>query len=230
MQCPNCNALNPDDAAWCALCLAKFDPEPVADKSEPDLRVQPATQGMPMIQTDPPEVEEAWGAVARSESPIKAAGSELTWVCPSCTRQNSIKHNNCVVCGTSFFDAFKPPDAAKGPPKDPRVAVSLSFIPGAGHIYLGRVADGLTRLLLALWWWSFLIFVPSPTASLVGVRLMFLMASIGLVLVSMYDAHSAALDSRALPLLDRRLVMWSSLVLGAMVVVGGISSIMGATR
>lgn len=234
MHCPNCNALNPDEAAWCALCLTRFEPEPRPGASEPDLKVTPADPGptAPLIVTDPPEVQEAWEAVARTSEvrasgPVIARGDSVSWVCPSCTTENPVKESLCKVCGASFFEAFVAATPEEVPPRDPSAAALLSIVPGVGHFYIKRVGEGVTRLLLAFWWWTYVILVPSPTAAMLGVRVAFGMAAAGLTAVSMYDAYRSATDRFAQPALDRRVIMWTSMALGLLMIVGALTSLLG---
>src|SRR5687767_14882023 len=108
MNCPRCNALNPDDAKFCSLCLQRLGEDQTPAHTEHAPVVGPVE--------DDPQVQRAW-ELARTTAPspgpdvvsgpIRKTQAGVTWFCPSCDTENPISVNLCKVCGSSFFDAFR---------------------------------------------------------------------------------------------------------------------------
>lgn len=226
MHCPRCNALNPDDAKFCSLCLHRIAEEqaPVQDEHVPVVRMPDAD----------PKAQQAWD-LARSTAPpagsdvvsgpIRKTQAGVSWFCPSCDTENSISVNMCKVCGSTIFDAFRPPDADNPrADKSANVAGLLSVIPGVGHLYLGSLSEGITRLLLAAWWFGTSLLLPTITGILLTAKLIFILASIALAGVSVFDAYRLAEDPKSLPLLNRRSIFFASLGLFILTIVAVIST------
>lgn len=226
MHCPRCNALNPDDAKFCSLCLQRLGDEqpPVQDEHAPVVR-QPE---------EDPQVQRAWelaGSTAPPPSPDVAAGlirktqAGVSWSCPSCDTENPISVNVCRVCGSTIFDAFRPPDDdTPRVEKSANVAGLLSAIPGVGHLYLGSLSEGVTRLLLAAWWFGTSFLLPAITPILLMAKLIFILASLALAGMSVFDAYRLADDPKSLPLLNRRSIFFASLGLFILTIVAVIST------
>lgn len=134
MQCPACGATNPESAAWCGQCLARFD--------------QPAPAPASAASPAP-----AQGTVEPTSSEgFRRVGDELQWACPQCGQFNSIDDVACVVCGTGFVERFRAAEEPE-PPRNWNQALAFSALaPGAGHIAIGRYGSGWARLLLFVTW------------------------------------------------------------------------------
>ncbi|MCA1841031.1 MAG: hypothetical protein ABR507_10200 [Actinomycetota bacterium] len=197
---------------------------------------------VPKLQPeDSPEVKAAWGKVADTphdadvearSGPITKRGKVLAWTCPSCDNENPMSSNRCSVCGTSFYDAFKSEDDDPKimAPKDPRVAGALSLVPGLGHLYLGETIDGVSRVIIGLWWLLTALFLPSPRVMLLVIKLCYFAAYAALVAVSAYDATRKAEDPKAVSLLSARTLLYSSIGLGALLIFGGLAASFAARK
>lgn len=226
MHCPRCNAVNPDDAKFCSLCLQRM-----SESKETVPEEQMPIVGMP---DDAPEIQRAWemaqslGPPAESNvvsGPIRKTQEGISWFCPSCDTENPISGNRCRVCGSTIFDAFRPPEAGSSSTnKSANIAGLLSVIPGAGHLYLGSLSEGLTRILLGAWWFGTSFLLPSITPILLGTKLIFILASVALAGLSVFDAYRLADDPKSLPLFERRLIFFGSLGLFILTVVAVVST------
>lgn len=213
MRCPNCGALNPEDAQWCNQCLTSFrrPMRIIADPPE-------AAEAM-----DAPETAGSATSVEEAEEPggplqVRESGR---WKCPVCEAHNLADANRCSTCGTDLFSFFgrkaTPEPVVTG--RSPIVAALLSVVPGVGHIFLARFAEGVGRLVLAIWWFGSAVFLSTfPLMRLVG--LLFYLASLALVTVSMLDAYAAGTDPRRPPILSRTLIYYSSLGLLGILIAG----------
>jgi ribosomal protein L40E len=198
MKCSTCGAPNPEGAQWCTICLTSF------------------------VKKEPPPLPSPSPAPAALD-PVVREGEALTWRCSRCDSTNPIEVNSCPVCGASFFETFGPAETAtKTIPanRDPRVAAALSMLPGAGHLYLGLIAEGVTRLIFAIWWWATAIFLKSSTPILVMVRIVYLLATLSLIALSALDAYRAATQPERQPIFSRTVIRASSLVLFTLLIVG----------
>ncbi|MEO7803182.1 MAG: hypothetical protein ABIS18_01725 [Actinomycetota bacterium] len=229
MNCPKCNSLNSDDAQWCSLCLTRFEPE---ESEESDV-VFPQ-----ILADDPQDVQEAWAVVAEDPSkvmgqsehvevasgPVRKRGETLTWACSSCQTENSMDVQMCRVCGTSFFSAFMTHDEAPSasPSRNPMTAGFLSLFPGVGHFYLGLTAEGISRMFLGLWWVGSAVMLPAGPSVMLGVKIIYILASLGLISVSIFDAYRYAETPGTPPVLSARLLLYTSLALLGVLMMGGI--------
>lgn len=212
MQCPQCGTHNPEGSEWCSLCLVRFD-RLVEEATPSEARVHVAERALPSAAAVGAGLE-GKGDVEVVAGPLRKAGDVVEWVCPRCERANPLDLTSCGLCGTSFYEAFGPqeqetPTTSRSAP----VAAGLSVLPGAGHFYLGRPAEGVVRLMLAVWWISTGLLVRSSPGPLLLVKVTYLLAAGVLVLLSVADAYRAAEDAKAPALLSRRVVMYGSLAL-----------------
>lgn len=221
MNCPKCNSLNSDDAQWCSLCLTRFEQTSAVPK---------------ILPADPAEVEQAWALVAEDPSkvpggpelsagPVRKRGETLTWVCPSCETENGIDDQTCRTCGTSFYAAFMPAAVEPKRPqavRNPLAAGVLSLIPGVGHLYVGSSAEGMARIFLGLWWIGSSLLLPSGGAALLGVKVVYILASIGLISVSALDAYRYARTPGIPAVLSSRGLLYASLALLVVLMAGGL--------
>lgn len=145
-------------------------------------------------------------------------GGRLEWVCPACEAVNVIEEQVCRVCGSPVLDLFRVPE----PPEVPRrsgVALGLSVVPGLGCWYAGSLGQGLARLLLARDWLGVLVVVwPRPQPAMLLVKVPFVVALVGLWVVSAVDARRLA--ERRRPLVDQRVLAVAAAVLSMVLVVG----------
>ena len=156
--------------------------------------------------------------VPSSGGRIRRAGAELEWSCLACDTVNPLKLPNCRTCGASMLDLFRQP-APPPSPRNPRIALALSVLPGLGSWYAGAPADGVARLVLAAWWASttgLLWGRSSPALMIVGV--VFALAAAGLWAVSAVDALRLAGGQR--PLAGPRVLAATVAVLSLVLLAG----------
>lgn len=110
----------------------------------------------PLPGTDEAAEQEATGAAREPEllgdGRFRRSAEGLEWACQLCREWNPLERTTCRVCGTGFGQQ---PGAVEASPPDvePAVLAGASvLLPGAGHVLLGRTAEGVTRLLLAVVW------------------------------------------------------------------------------
>jgi RNA polymerase subunit RPABC4/transcription elongation factor Spt4 len=230
VRCVRCGALNPDGADWCGQCLMRFGtPIPLVAPARPE--------GAERAAPDPPEgVAGADGATSAPARPpdlgrtvavrlvpsssgrIRRVDGRLEWACPSCDEINPIDEQVCPVCGSPVLDLFRVP-APPRPPRRAGVALGLSLVPGLGCCYAGSLAVGLIRLLLAGTWLAALVVVwPRPEPALVLVKAVFLVALVGLWVVSAVDALRLA--GRRRPLVDQRVLAVAAIALCLVLALG----------
>jgi hypothetical protein len=149
---------------------------------------------------------------------IRRVGDRLEWVCPACEGVNAIDELTCRVCGNPILDLFR----LSGPPVASRrtgVALGLSVVPGLGCWYAGSLGQGLARLLLAGSWLAVLVAVwPRPGPAMLLVKVPFVLALLGLWVVSAVDARRLAEGRR--PLVDQRVLAIAAVVLSLVLAVG----------
>src|SRR6266536_2954600 len=177
VRCPRCGAANPGGA----------DGETSAPARPPDLGQTVAVRLVPS-----------------PDGRIRRVGDRLEWVCPACEGVNAIDELTCRVCGNPILDLFR----LSGPPVASRrtgVALGLSVVPGLGCWYAGSLGQGLARLLLAGSWLAVLVAVwPRPGPAMLLVKVPFVLALLGLWVVSAVDARRLAEGRR--PLVDQRVL------------------------
>jgi hypothetical protein len=158
---------------------------------------------------------------------IRRVGDRLEWVCPACEGVNAIDELACRVCGNPILDLFRLP----GPPAAPRraaVALGLSAVPGLGCWYAGSVGQGLARLLLAGTWLVVLVAVwGRPEPAMLLVKVPFVLALVGLWVVSAVDARRLAGGGR--PLLGQRVLAVAAAALSVVLAVGLLVVTLSAT-
>lgn len=218
MRCPNCGGLNKDDAKWCGQCLMRFDRITAggpASASGPPASISPAVPASP---------QQARTEALASPAVAPAFGDEegralATWKCPVCLTENPLTLDVCSSCGTSLFEAFRAGTSkTAGVRGNPTVAAALSVLPGAGHIYLRRIGDASARLLIAAWWVGTAFAVSGRSPASLMVRVVFWLALVALATISAFDAYRQAEEPKAKPLLSSRLLLyWSLGMLGVLV-------------
>lgn|GEM_PF-2500152 len=83
---------------------------------------------------------------------FRRSAEGLEWACGLCREWNPLERTTCRVCGSGFGSQPGDQEAAT-PDVQPAVLAGASvLLPGAGHLLLGRTAEGVTRLLLAVVW------------------------------------------------------------------------------
>lgn len=228
MNCPKCNTPNSESARWCALCLEKFDarsavpdsappPPPVQQMAEMGQAKVTDVSPLPLAQEPSPFPS----AVGSQQAPLRKVGDQLVWTCPTCSKDNSFDQNNCGACGTSLYDMFRTPvETHRAQNQNPNIAAVLSLIPGVGHFYLRRVAQGIVRITLGVWWLFSAILISGANKLLDFIQYMFWIAFIGLVVVSVLDARALADDPSATQYLTGKVVRYAALTLAAAAVLG----------
>jgi hypothetical protein len=199
-RCPSCGALVTWDAGWCGQCLTVLSERPAPAPGSPERSVL----GAPAIT-----------AVARPEPAtaiVTDAPEGPSWTCPACGEANPLSVDACTVCGTSFKVLFRAPERSVD--LDPRSAmISSLMLPGLGHIRLGRVAEGIARLVLFAWAVAtaamVLLSAPAEGRGPLGLlAAMFATAALAVYVLSAVDARRAA--EKLEPVLSTRALLYGS--------------------
>jgi hypothetical protein len=169
-----------------------------------------------------------------STSPKTTSSPVVGWTCSVCQTINVVEADVCAACGSSLFESLKRSEAmAKQETfegKNAYTAAGLSFLPGLGHFYLGLVAEGVIRIILFAWWFSFAIVLPDRAGPMAGVRVILLIASIALIVISAIDSYRSVEEPGTAPILNRRVILYSSLTVIGLLVVGAFSSVVVARQ
>jgi hypothetical protein len=197
-RCPSCGALATRDAEWCGQCLTVL-----AERARP-ATVGPAEVRQPESSGD--------GAAPDSVETDRARAEVPSWTCPACGEGNRLALDECTVCGTPFKALFRGEERPVD--LDPRSATTSSLmLPGLGHIRLGRVAEGVARLVLFAWAvaTAAMVMLSGPAEGLGPLRLlaaMFVAAALAVYVLSAVDARRAA--EGAEPVLSTRALLYGS--------------------
>lgn len=205
-RCPQCGGLNPPGAEWCGQCLARFAAPPPPPPRAPQLD---ALAGELRDLLEPAPVPEP----ARRGA-FTVAGGDISWTCSVCDHPNPLQAVACEVCGASFADVVKDPGPQRAA-RDPNTAALMSlFMPGAGHYYVGKRAEGVARAILSLWvvGVTFVTAIYGSGAFSIAGALVFGLASFGLWVVAAHDSYREARGESALVILKGRLYLY--LVMG----------------
>lgn len=129
-------------------------PTPPPSSPAQDLPAAPPLPGVdPALQPGPePQGPEGEPEVL-GDGRFRRTQQGLEWACAVCREWNPMELVACTVCGTSFGAG---PAAQQPPPvpdvAEPVLAATSVVWPGAGHLLLGRRAEGFVRMLLSLVW------------------------------------------------------------------------------
>lgn len=248
MRCPDCGALNPDEAGWCNQCLRRFQPPPPPpgaglSEAAPATGTEAPTAGVDPFDSLPTAadairapgevLEDSERSVVGTErGPFVVTETGVVWRCPSCESINPIDVEICTGCGTLLRSVVAPTEDRR-PERDPRltVFVSLAF-PGVGHAYLGMWGQAFARAAIAAL--AIAAAIAGVTLDAAGSRAMaVIFAFIALAIwgVSVQDAfHEANRKSRSVILKGRMFLyvtlgvvglLFLQLALGAASQVGG---------
>lgn len=225
-RCPNCGGLVGAGAQWCGQCLTRFD-----ELSSPPVRPSPpVNEPGPALPPPRPPAEGGNGHPTPTETsrPIRAGDQGIVWQCPSCDTANSIESAACRVCGTPFSRLFE--GESTGPQVNPGRAVGLSLLfPGAGHLVLGRTAEGVARAVV--FGYALAIVVSILVARVGGgigpflpLLLVSAVAGVGLYAVTAVDAGRIARGER--PVLPTRALLYGAV--GLMLLTVAVLVILGS--
>jgi hypothetical protein len=197
-RCPNCHALVAADADWCGQCLASFR--------------EPATP--------PPAVPGPAAPSARFQRAPE--GQASAWRCPTCDAENRLDANACRICGTAFGRLFEDPVDPRT--TSPRAAAAWSLLlPGLGHWFARRRAEGVARFVLAAWIAGMLFILVASRVEGGGfggagpLVLLFGTAGIGLWTEGVIDGRRAA--AGLAPVVSSRTMLWACVALVGLSVV-----------
>ncbi|MHB8511157.1 MAG: hypothetical protein ACYDCC_03155 [Actinomycetota bacterium] len=206
MKCPACGALNAADAAWCGQCLTRFDsrstlPQPLeqAPVEQAPLRSVPHTG-------------------------VHRSGDSLAWICPACATQNSIDEIACTACGTPLAKLFGAEEKTELK-RTGSTAVGLSVVmPGAGHLWAGRTAEGIGRVFLYLWCVAVGVFLitrssPKTGAVLHSIGAVFLIAAAIVWVMVLLESQRIAIG-RAVTLIPGKALLWGMVALTCVLFIG----------
>jgi hypothetical protein len=216
-RCPSCGALATRDAEWCGQCLTVLaEPaRPVPVGPTEVRRPGPSGNGAGPDGVTPGTPAPAAVAPTEFRHPIetdRASAEGPSWTCPACGEGNPLALDECTVCGTSFKSLFR--GGERPVDLDPRSATTSSLLlPGLGHIRLGRVAEGVARLVLFAWAvaTAAMVVLSAPAEGLgpLGVlAAMFLAAALAVYVLSAVDARRGA--EGAEPVLSTRALLYGS--------------------
>jgi hypothetical protein len=223
-RCPSCGALVTRDAEWCGQCLtvlaelARSAPDAAEVRRPGPSGNGAAPDGVTLGTPAPPGIgAPAPAAVAPTglRHPIetdRAKAEGPSWTCPACGEGNPLSLDECTVCGTPFKALFRGEERAVD--LDPRSATTSSLLlPGLGHIRLGRVAEGVARLVLFAWAMATaaMVVLSAPAEGLGPLGLlaaMFVAAALVVYVLSAVDARRAA--EGAEPVLSTRALLYGS--------------------
>ncbi len=179
VRCESCGARNPAGATWCTQCYAAFGP---VDPSEGTPPVPSGTQAgttaasPTTAPTAPTGGSEGGLADARREVGADAAGDgagppsdppaavqvgdvrevdgQVEWRCTTCAGWMALESPICTTCGSprSGFGEVARPETAVSDVDGRQVRTLAALFPGLGHLAVGRVGSGGTRLALGLLW------------------------------------------------------------------------------
>lgn len=237
VRCPSCGAKNPPDAQWCGQCLTRFGappPPPPAPAQAAPAAAPAAPAPAPPVPPAPKAPGEqaapgsAEGGVARSygsdqagiTGSFRSTEAGVLWRCTSCDTENRLEEPACVVCGTGFGEALRPPT----PPRvhrDPGTTAMISlFFPGAGHAYLGMWPQAVARAVVSVWVVAMaLFFAVGGKGGAMPMAILYGLVAFGLWMVAAHDAFREASDQpRQVLLYGRR---FTYLVLGLLVLLMG---------
>jgi ribosomal protein L40E len=210
-RCPSCGAKNPPDAEWCGQCLKRFQapppPPPVTDVRETaPVGTQP--EAAPAVK---PGVE---------RHGFRSTEEGILWRCSSCETENPLEEPACVVCGTLFAEAIRPPEPERVQ-RDPGTTAMISlFFPGAGHAYLGLWPQAIARGVVSVWVLVMtLFFAIGGKAGSTPVALLYAVAAFALWLTAAHDAFREANGETGQVILQGR--RFTYLVLGLLMLLLG---------
>ena len=209
VRCPNCGAFNRTGSQWCGQCHTRLDAPgptpPTLGESPPSRSPSPADGGNGAFRVD---------------------GGVVLWACPRCATENPLTQDECSACGAAFVEMVRPPEPPRKE-RDPGTAALVSlFWPGAGHAWLGRWADAITRSVLTAW--VLLVIVVTALQEGPGsgaVLTVFAVAAAGLWAVTAHDAYRTARGEDAFVLLKGKMVLY--VVLGLLLVLMGLLTVAG---
>jgi hypothetical protein len=227
-RCPSCGALATRDAEWCGQCLTVLaEPARSATVGPVEVR-QPGPSGngaaLDSVTLGSPAPPTELGHAIEND---RAMAEGPSWTCPACGEGNPLALDECTVCGTPFKALFRGEERQVN--LDPRSATTSSLLlPGLGHIRLGRVAEGVARLVLFAWAvaTAAMVVLSAPAEGLGPLGLlaaMFVAAALVVYVLSAVDARRAAeglepvLSTRALLYGSAGLVLLSMASLGALI-------------
>jgi double zinc ribbon protein len=200
-RCPACGALVAVDAEWCGQCYAS-------------LRESSRGHAAPAAATPAATASPRTAADTLGGGP--GDGPSSGWRCPTCDAENDLDANACAVCGTPFGRLFEDPAPVPAVSAGAAAAWSL-LLPGLGHWFAGRRAEGVARFVLAAWVGGMLLILLAsrsgadglgPTGALVA---LFGLAAVALWAESAVDARRAVAGLP--PVVSSRAILWACVAL-----------------
>ncbi len=204
MRCPACAARNPDGAAWCSQCYA-----PLGDQREEAAvreEAPPAPDDRPATGADGRDDGRAHAdqPLAEAES-VRAVESGFEWRCSTCGEWNPFSAHECTVCGSALGELLEDRARRVVERDTGSVLLATAVLPGAGHVLLGRTADGAVRAVLFLLWVVGAATLLRAGGALAAAPLA--LGAIGLWVVSLVDAAALQSGSQR-QLLGSRALLW----------------------
>lgn len=147
MRCRSCGGLNTASAQWCGQCLVSFQPGSRSAESE---SANPWASE-PFDPLTAPHVSFVPEQKIVRRGAFVVVGNEISWSCSACMHDNPLDAQACGVCGSSFAVTVIKVDRPHVR-RDPRTVALYSLLfPGAGHLYLGLVGQGIARAVMSIW-------------------------------------------------------------------------------
>lgn len=235
ITCPTCGARNPENAGWCSQCYTDLrtpaEPPPATGtETAPRPDATPAAP-TPIAPTGTP----AGDATADAGGRFRRSGEEFEWRCEVCATWNPVGTTACSVCGTSFgrsvgLEEEEPlRDVDEG-----TVLIASAFLPGLGHILLGRTGMGVVRALTYVIWLAggwILLRGAAGTGGTVLPAVPLLLGAFLLWVASGYDAVALAGD-RGREVLTPRIFFWLVVGVIGLLILAAVPAIVqaGASR
>ncbi len=252
-RCAVCGATNAAAAEWCGQCLTRFDgsvpparpsadpvpsPPPVIDPTPPPSPFgdPPLLSALAEEPADVPGVRSETGSdgetpPASPTSPLRLAqtppvrrqGDALLWRCPACESENPIERTMCGVCGTPLATLFGVTKET-GPKRTGSTAIWLSMVlPGAGHVWAGRVADAIARGVLFLWTSVIGVFLVTRSGRSAGIFRgiggVFVLTATGVWIISLLESQRLSRGD-VTPLVPGRILLWATAALTGVLFLG----------
>jgi hypothetical protein len=214
VRCPSCGARNAGSADWCTQCYTPLgagpDPHGTA-AAAPETAPAPAAAERPPVAAGATRTA-ADAAPTAADPRFRQGPDGVDWRCEVCDTWNPLDQDTCASCGQPFHRTIAPEDEAPSAREvDPTVAVAASLVlPGAGHVLLGRTAQGVLRGgLYVLWLGGGLLLVRAAAGSGQGVlpAMPLLLGAFVVLVASVAEVQQTA-SGHELTVLRPRATLW----------------------
>lgn len=140
IRCPSCGASNPEAAAWCNQCYVT------------PAESRPAQGPLDLDAEDSTTLDATLDATFEERPAFRRTEAGFEWACPRCGTYTSLDVYTCVECGTPITELTEAPPAQPAATNWQVAFLFSAALPGAGHMAMGRVGQGLARAVLYVLW------------------------------------------------------------------------------